>query len=114
MANVEKYRELIQEVLSEYCRLLDDAAADDETEIQTVFDTVRDHYQLVHVGFHGKQRQYGCLFHTDIKNGKIWIQHDSTDLGIGNEFLKRGVPKEEIVLGYYTPTMRKFSEFAVA
>ena len=112
MAKIEEYRELIQAVLIEYCQLLDDKS-DDETEVQTVFDTVRDHYQLVHVGFHGKQRQYGCLFHADLKNGKIWIQHDSTDLGIGDQFLMRGVPKNDIVLGYYTPTMRKFSEFAV-
>lgn len=113
MAKIEKYREVIQEVLTEYCQLLDNTP-DDETEVQTVFDTVRDHYQLVHVGFHGKQRQYGCLFHADIKNGKIWIQHDSTDLGIGDQLLARGVPKSDIVLGYYTPIMRKFSEFAVA
>lgn len=66
------------------------------------------------VGFRDKKRQFGCLFHADIKNGKIWIQHDSTDLGIGNEFLKRGVPKEDIVLRYYTAALRKYSEFAVA
>ena len=113
MAKVETYRQLIQDVLTEYGKLLVNGS-DDDSEVQIIFDTKGDHYQLVYVGFHGKQRQYGCLFHADIKNGKIWIQHDSTDLGIGEQFLARGVPKDDIVLGYYTPTMRKFSEFAVA
>jgi len=111
MEKVANYRQMIQEVLTEYGEYLNNPQ--DEIEIQTIIDTVRDHYQLMLVGFRKKQRQFGCLFHADIKNGKIWIQHDSTDLGIGNEFLKRGVPKKDIVLGYYTPAMREYSDFAV-
>lgn len=113
MAKIDRYRQLLQTVLNEYAAFLSNTTGD-EIEVQTIFDLVHDHYQLMQVGFQRGQRRYGCLFHADIKNDKIWIQHDSTDLGIGNEFLARGVPKDDIVLGYYTPAMRKFSEFAVA
>ncbi len=113
MEKVEQYRQLLQSTLTEYGEYLNNSH-EGETEIQTIFDTVRDHYQLMLVGFRGDKRQYGSLFHADIKNGKIWLQHDSTDLGIGEELLNRGVKKEDIVLGYHTPFMRKFSDFAVA
>lgn len=112
MEKIEHYRWLLQEVLPEYGEYLNNS--DDNLEVQIIIDPVRDHYQLMLVGFRETKRLFGCLFQADIKNGKIWIQHDSTDLGIGEEFLKRGVSKEDIVLGYYTPAMRKYSEFAVA
>lgn len=113
MEKVELYRKIVQDVLTEYGQLLS-AGTTDDTEVQMIFDTLRDHYQLVRVGFHKQQRRHGCIFHADIKNGKIWLQVDNTDLGIGNEFLARGVPKSDLVLGFYTPAMREFSEFAVA
>lgn len=112
MEKIEQYRQLLQDVVTEYGEYLNNP--DDNLEVQIIIDPVRDHYQLMLVGFREAKRQFGCLFHADIKNGKIWIQHDSTDLGIGEEFLMRGVPKEDIVLGYYTPAMRKYSEFAIA
>ena len=55
MAKVETYRQLIQDVLTEYGKLLVNGS-DDDSEVQIIFDTKGDHYQLVYVGFHGKQR----------------------------------------------------------
>lgn len=45
----------------------------------------------------------GCVLHLDIKNSKIWIQHDGTEIGIANELVKLGVPKEDIVLAFHEP-----------
>ncbi|MCP4699169.1 MAG: XisI protein [Gammaproteobacteria bacterium] len=59
-------------------------------------------------GFHG------CVLHIDIKNGKIWIQHDGTEIGMADERVKPGVPKEDIVLGFQAPYRRPYTEFAVA
>jgi hypothetical protein len=49
----------------------------------------------------------------DIRNGKIWIQHDGTEEGIANRLIASGVPKEDIVLGFHSPFMRQYTEFAV-
>jgi hypothetical protein len=51
--------------------------------------------------------------HIDIKNGKIWIQHDGTEVGIATILLEEGVPKDDIVLAFHSPDMREFTEFAV-
>jgi XisI protein len=47
-----------------------------EVESQLVFDVERNHYQIMHVGWRNKHRIYGCVVHLDIKDGKIWIQHN--------------------------------------
>ncbi|MDM8560746.1 element excision factor XisI family protein [Candidatus Parabeggiatoa sp. HSG14] len=47
-----------------------------------------------------------------IKNGKIWIQHNWTELGIAKEFITLGVPNDDIVLGFQYPYKRKYTGFA--
>lgn len=49
----------------------------------------------------------------DIINGKIWIQQNMTEIDLGEELVKRGVPKSEIVIGFFSPKMREYTEYAV-
>ncbi|NET37537.1 MAG: XisI protein [Cyanothece sp. SIO1E1] len=110
MANVEHYRQLVQELLKSYSEI---KASNEEVEAEAIFDVERDRYQVVHVGWSNKHRVYGCVLHLDIKDGKIWIQHDGTEGGIANELVDRGVPKHDIVLAFHSPFKRQFTEFAV-
>jgi hypothetical protein len=50
----------------------------------------------------------------DIKDSKIWIQHDGTESGVANELVELGVSKEDIVLAYHPPYKRAYTTFAVA
>jgi hypothetical protein len=110
MADVAHYRQLVQELLQGYSNL---KANNEAVEAEAIFDPQRDRYQLVHVGWSNKRRVYGCVLHLDIKDGKIWIQHDGTEGGIANELVDRGVPKHDIVLGFHSPFKRQFTDFAV-
>jgi hypothetical protein len=49
----------------------------------------------------------------DIKNGKIWIQHNGTEDPIASQLVAKGVPKEDIVLGFHSPNRRQYTGFAV-
>lgn len=110
MAKVDQYRRYIQAVIQRHGAT---PPTYGEVELQMIFDTERDHYQLVHAGWHKKYRQYGCLIHMDIKDGKIWIQHDGTEVGVANELVALGVPKDDIVLAYHAPYQRVYTGFAV-
>lgn len=110
MDKVALYRGYIQEVLDHYSQYRPSYG---QVEVEKISDTVNDHYQLVRVGWNGYERIHGCLFHIDIKDGKIWIQHDGTEEGIANRLVEYGVPKSDIVLAFYTPFRRQFTEFAV-
>ncbi len=113
MDRVEVYRKYIQQLLQE--RAERSRQSPSQVEAQTIFDTERDHYQLVYVGWKPNGlRDYGCLLHLDIKNGKIWIQYDGTEGGIAYRLVELGVPKENIVLGFQPPEVRAHTEFAVS
>lgn len=111
MADINHYRQLVQDLLQEYSNI---RANNEEVEAEAIFDTQRDRYQVVHVGWSNKRRVYGCVLHLDIKDGKIWIQHDGTEGGIALKLVDRGVPKHDIVLGFHSPFKRQFTEFAVS
>ncbi|MGG6238873.1 XisI protein [Nodosilinea sp. AN01ver1] len=111
MDKLESYRKILQKLLYDYAQLGD---ADAAVETQIIADTVRDHYQLVQVGWQNDWRIYGCILHLDIKDGKVWLQHNGTEDDIPAELAKMGVPKTDIVVGFHSPFKRQFTEYAVS
>jgi XisI protein len=110
MAALTEYQQKIQDLLTE---LADYGSTDQEVESQLIFDVERDHYQLMHVGWRNKRRIYGCVVHLDIKDGKIWIQHNGTEFDIAIQLAEMGIDKQNIVNGFHSSYMRQFTEFAV-
>lgn len=108
MEKLKQYRQLLQEIIDQF------SYESDDVERKPIFDTERDRYQMMSVGWNGSRRVYGTLIHADIINGKIWIQWDGTEIGIANELVARGVPKEDIVLAWQSPALRRLGEFAIA
>lgn len=108
---VERYRQLIQQLLSQRAEQSRGQHRWSEYEVQTLFDTERDHYQLLHVGWRDTKRAFGCILHLDIKAGQIWIQHDGTEVGIANQLVEQGVPPQDIVLAFHEPEVRQFTDF---
>ena len=109
MDRISEYRKCIEKIVSEY----DTCKSDDNIENQAIIDKKNDHYQVVNVGWDGHHRIYGCVFHIDIKDGKIWVQHDGTEIGITNKLLEAGIPKEDIVIGFHAEYKRKLTGFAI-
>ncbi|MDY6936168.1 MAG: XisI protein [Cyanobacteriota bacterium] len=110
MDKLTRYREIVQQVLTDYSR----RRSDSEVESQTLFDTKHDHYQIVNVGWSNDRRVYGCAFHLDIKNEKIWLQHNATEIDIAEQLMDLGVPRSDIVLGFLPPYRRQMSDYAVS
>ena len=111
MDKLSQYRTAIQKLLTDYVAT---PISNGEIESQTVFDLQHDHYQVMNVGWDGYRRVHGCVLHFDIKDGKIWVQHNATELPVAHELVAMGVAKEDIVLGFQTPYMRQYTEFGVA
>jgi hypothetical protein len=110
MEKVTKYREAILALLEEYSIYKPSFG---EVEVAEVIDTTNDHYQLMNIGWDDQSRVYGLVLHFDIKDGKIWIQYNGTDRDVGEELVKMGVPKSDIVIGFHSPFKREFTEYAV-
>ncbi len=73
----------------------------------------KDHFELMAVGWHDRRRVHAAVLHLDIIDGKIWVQYDGTDRPVVDELEAAGVPKEDIVLAFHSPEVRKHTGFAV-
>ncbi len=110
MDKLEQYRNYIENILKEYSQYKPSYG---DVELQLVIDRENNHYQLMTVGWDGEKRIHGMMLHIDIKDGKIWIQHNGTERRIAQDLLDLGVPKQDIVLAFHSPTRRKYTDFAV-
>jgi XisI protein len=110
MDKITRYQQIIEDILREYGSYKPSFG---DVEVEIIADAEKGHYQLMTVGWHGQHRIHGCQMHVDIKGGKVWIQHDGTEEGIANRLVAAGVPREDIVLAFHSPFMRKFTDFAV-
>ena len=110
MDRVNEYRARVQELLKRY---VDDRPRFEEVETQLIADVEHDHYQLVNLGWVNNRRIYGCVLHIDIKDDKVWIQHNGTERLVAEELVEHGVPPEHIILGFQSPYKRQFTGFGV-
>ena len=101
-----------------HCRLLlcyaNDRLSNGEIDSQLIFDIERDHYQITNIGWDGNRRVHSCVLHLDIIDGKVWIQHNSTEMAIGSELSKMGILNSDIILGFQAPYLRQYTDFGVA
>ena len=111
MDSLDTYRQIIEDVLTEYTRI---PYAYGEIQSEAIFDRARDRYLLVNIGWEGSRRVHGSLVHIDIINGKVWIQRDGTEHGIAKELAGAGIPRDRIVLGFRPARVRPYTEYAAA
>lgn len=110
METVSRYRQVITRVLND----LAEATVRDDLEVLPLYDTVNDNYLLVDAGWRGIERIHHIIVHLRIRNDKIWVEADNTDAEIVQQLLDSGISKAEIVLAFYSPQKRPFTEFAAA
>lgn len=109
MEKLAKYRQIVRELL-----IAHSTTNEPNIECQLIFDTEHDHYQILDLGWQGLTRIYACYIHLDIKDNKIWIQHNMTEADLGQELVEKGVPASDIVLGLHPPYKRPYTNYGVA
>lgn len=110
MDKLTHYRQIIQQLLEDYSH----HRSDDNIESQAIFDLQRDHYQVVNVGWQNGKRVYGSVLHLDLKNGKIWLQYNGTEIDIAQQLVAYGVSPNDIVLGFQAPHRRQYTDYAIS
>lgn len=110
MAQLELYKRYITDLVNKYASY---KPQNNEIDMEAITDHEHGHYEVVSVGWDEDERVHDCIIHIDIKNNKIWIQENRTDVDIAEELVERGVLKEDIVLGLHPPYIRPYTGFAV-
>ena len=109
MDTLANYRQIIRQIIMEYAQYKPSIG---EIEVETILDEEQDHYELFHTGWSGPYRVHGSVIHIDIRDGKVWLQHDGTGADIAEELVQAGIPRNQIVLGFKSSEMRPYTDFA--
>lgn len=110
MEKLALYQTLVQNLWQEYAK---HKPANGEIEVEVSFDVERNHYQIWHLGWMQNRWVHHCPIHCAIRDEKVWLLANSTEHDVGADLVERGIPKEDIVLGFYPKYMREYSDYAV-
>ncbi|MEK7254361.1 MAG: element excision factor XisI family protein, partial [Bacteroidota bacterium] len=81
MDKVAKYKKIVRQLVAE----IGDEGSSSYPEIETlkVLDDENGQYLLMNSGWRGERRTYGNFLHVEVKpDGKVWLEHDGTDLEV--------------------------------
>src|SRR5438270_8567679 len=109
MDEVVQYRQIIRELIQDFSKFRPSRG---EVQIEVIFDEPNDHYELMYAGWNGPYRIHGSVLHVDIRDGKVWIQHDGTEEGIAEKLVSAGIPRDRIVLAFKAPEIRPHTGYA--
>ncbi len=104
MDTCTSYREIVKDVISKYARL---RPSHGTIRLDTVFDERQDHYALMQSGWDRGVRVRGNLIYVTLRDSKVYIEYDGIERGISDELIRRGIPKEAIVLAFLSPSSEK-------
>jgi hypothetical protein len=108
---LDQWREFIEQILQQYAGI---PYRYGEVSTYMVVSRDRNHYLLMHEGWEQNHRVHGILVHAELRDGKIWIHYDGTEDGITDELVAAGVPKDQIVLAFHPPQIRRHTGYAIA
>ena len=96
MDRLTRYRDKVKALLSGYVSA---RGAKISTECQLIFEEANDHSLWIDLGWNESRRIYNPVMHLDIKEGRIWIQENMTDLDPAEDSIDLGVERLDIILG---------------
>ena len=112
MDKIIKYQQVILGLLEEYAAIPPSYSTALRDEV--VADTIRNHFQLISLGWENNCFIYEVVFHLDIIDGKIWIQQNNTEADLAAELVERGIPKSDLVIGFQPADIRAISGYAIS
>lgn len=116
MDKLMEYKQIVRRIVEEVAELSPEI--ENGIENQLITDDEHGHYLYFGVGWAQVNSgwTYGSFIHIDVKpDGKVWLQHDGTDLRIAEKLQTYGIPKNDIVIGFQSPAVRQYLEgYAVA
>ena len=113
MGNVMTYADTVRSILK---RVTEHLKKIPKPGVETILleNDTRDVFVLIRLGWHERSRVNNIVIFARIRDSKVWIEQDNTDLCFADELLHAGIPGEDIVLAFQPPEYRHLTEFAVA
>jgi hypothetical protein len=117
MDKLSQYRQVIEQLLTDYYTTANaQNAQSKESEVSDRLALDRDHDQYIwfRYGWSNQQKVHYLILYLCIKDGRIWVEEDATNLCVVDDLLAANIPEEDIVLGFHPPHKRALTKFATA
>lgn len=109
MDTLKKRQDIIKNIIKRFDTPYKLLPTTEEMEQQAVIDDKNGQYMLFITGWEDNHtRIYDTIFHISLKEGKIHIQNDTTEVSVATLLIEQGIPPEDIVLNYIAPYKRKY------
>lgn len=89
-----KYSQIIKSKLNEIAQSSIANLPDLKTEL--IIDKNKNHYILLDMGWQDNEFIHEWVFHIEIKNDKVWVHEDMTDVNIAQELIDAGINASDI------------------
>jgi hypothetical protein len=111
-----EYITILKEIFDEYQSLMKRASSNIDQKVSPIFivDELQGIFAWLDFGWTKQGRTKSINVFVRLKDGKIHIEEDWTEEGIGTILLERGVSPKDIVIEFHPPEMRQYTEFALS
>lgn len=97
MDRLKPYDRTVQELVEQYAA---ESKPHDGTSIEAVTDPEHGHYQIVRTGWKDGRFIHACLVHFTVRDQKVQLLRNDTDVEWDRELSDRGVAPDDIVLAF--------------
>lgn len=111
MEKIKKYQKAVLEVLNYYASIKSPFMPDVENKVIT--DTKNHHYQLQRIGWYQDRHVHYTVFHFEIRNNKVWVHENRTDVNIDEELIDAGISPKDIMSGLDHPGLEVTTQSAL-
>ncbi len=108
---LNQYRQLLQEVIEMHAAM---PGVPETTESVPICDPVHDNFLLMDIGGEGRKRKGYIVVHLRLKDGKVRVEQDGIEYGIGQDLIEAGIPEEDIVYTFYKDEVLPTAELIAA
>jgi XisI protein len=97
MDKLNKYRQIIKEVVTQYSKL---KPSHGDIRLDSIFDESQDRYGLMQIGWDRGKRIRGNLIYLTLLGEKVIIEYDGMESGITQDLIDCGIAEEDIILAF--------------
>jgi hypothetical protein len=97
MDKLNRYRQIIKEVIAQYAKF---KPSHGDIRLDTIFDESQDRYGLMQVGWDRGKRIRGNLIYLTLSAGKVTVEYDGMESGITQDLIDCGIAEEDIILAF--------------
>ena len=112
MEKLKKYQKAVLQFLNYYAGIKSPFMPDVESKV--ISDVKNNQFLMQRIGWYEDRHVNYTVFHFEIRNNKVWVHENRTDLNIDAELVDAGIDPKDIVSGLDSPSLTIKNQLAMA